>query len=346
LKANKVLIQGESVAACCCASLLDRAGVANGRVRLARPKLPAIMLGETAQRLLGDIFPGAPLFKGMPRISKRVVKWGAESKAVALPHSAVVASEESLLERMEGLLGERDCPSDETAEWRILSARPLPEGTEDLHFGERVAESAAVKLKPGYDKEASWVESLENGWLFLLPNGQNDEQGWLLSVGGPSEELLGESSLIARQVVSVGGDRRRFACHPRIAEPLCGVGWLACGGAALGFDPLCGDGSGYAAREAILAAAVVRAAAEGFEIDELVAHYQTRLLAGFEKHLAVCAEFYRSGHKGSWWEDQRSATEKGLRWCGSKLANGAEFKFRLNGFSLEPRCHIHPPVPL
>jgi hypothetical protein len=342
---NKVLIQGESVAACCCASLLDRAGVSHGRVRLARPKLPAIMIGETAQRILEDIFPDAALFEGMPRISKRVVKWGA-AQAVALPHSAIVAAEETLLERMEGVLLTEIESAGETAEWRILSARPLPEGAADLHFGERIAESAAVRLKPGYDTAASWVESLENGWLFLLPNGTGDEQGWLLSVGGASEDLLGESSLIGRQILSVGGEGRRFACHPRIAEPLCGMGWLGCGGAALGFDPLCGDGSGYAAREAILAAAVVRAAVDGWGADELLAHYQTRLVAGFQKHLEVCAGFYRSGHRGKWWEDQRSATEKGLTWCQGKLATAGEFQFRLNGFSLEARFPSQSGMPL
>ena len=31
-----------------------------------------------------------------------------------------------------------------------------------------------------------------------------------------------------------------------------GSGWLACGTAAMGFDPICGDGTGYAVREGIL----------------------------------------------------------------------------------------------
>jgi 2-polyprenyl-6-methoxyphenol hydroxylase-like FAD-dependent oxidoreductase len=268
---------------------------------------------------------------------------------VALPHSAVVASEQTLLERMEELFPRTSLAGNKMAQWRILSSRPLPEVSEDLHFGERLAEAATVNLKPGYDRDASWVESLENGWLFLLPN---NEDGWLLSVGAASEELLAQSSLIARQILSVGADARKFACHPRIADPLCGAGWLACGSAALGFDPLCGDGSGYAAREAILAAAVVRAAAQGCDVNELLAHYQTRLLAGFQKHLEVCAEFYRSGHSGPWWQEQIKATEQGLLWCRAKLANAGEFKFRLNGFSLErlmpmsQQASIQPHMPI
>jgi hypothetical protein len=299
------------------------------------------MIGQTAQRLLKDIFPGADLFRGLPQIRKRIVKWGASASPLALPHSAIVISEQALLDRMQDwpLVGHAVSPAcldtrveTQSAEWSILSSRPLPDGSQDIHFGSRVAEAAAVKLKPGCDEEASWVESLANGWLFLLPDA---EYAWLLAVGASAESLLAESSLIARQILSVTEDALSFACHPRIAEPLCGPGWLACGSAALGFDPLCGDGSGYAAREAILASAVVRAAAQGGDSQELTAHYRARLLAGFQKHLVGCAEFYRCGHSGAWWDEQRNATEKGLEWCRTRLINANGFKFRLSGFSLQ-----------
>jgi hypothetical protein len=296
------------------------------------------MIGETAQRVLGDIFPGAELFKGLPRIRKRIVKWGQDKwgqdrEALALPHAAVVVSEQTLLSRIEPLLPEARGPASGPPQWTIFSSRPLPEPSEDIHFGSRMAIASAVKLKPGCDPQASWVESLPHGWLFMLPN---EESGWLLSVGEGAEALLAESSLLAPQILSVSCDARRFPCHPRVAEPLCGPDWLACGSAALGFDPLCGDGSGYAAREAILASAVVRAAMQGSGRDGLLAHYRARLLAGFEKHLEVCAEFYRSGHSGPWWDEQKAATERGLAWCRAQLAGFGVFQYRLSGFSLEP----------
>jgi hypothetical protein len=328
-----VFIRGESVAACCCASLLKKAGVPFRRESVSRPKLPAIMIGETAQRVLGDIFPEIDLFEGLPRIRKRVVKWGAQAEALALPHSGVVVSEQTLLNRIEPLLAR--APQGESAipDWTIFSSRPLPAPSEEIQFGSRVAAAATVKLKPGCDPEASWVEALPHGWLFMLPN---EENGWLLSVGGDAETLLAESSLLASRILSVQGETRTFACHPRVAEPLCGPGWMACGSAALGFDPLCGDGSGYAAREAILAAAVVRAALDGAENGGLLAHYRGRLLAGFAKHLEVCAEFYRSGYGGPWWDEQKSAAEEGLAWCQAQRAGVSGFQYRLSGFSLEP----------
>src|ERR1700685_814697 len=99
-----VSIRGESIAASCCASLLERAGVPFVREIVSRPKLPAIMLSGATQRLLADIFPEAELFDGLPQIRRRVVKWNAGSPAVALAHWAVVISEQALLERMQRAL--------------------------------------------------------------------------------------------------------------------------------------------------------------------------------------------------------------------------------------------------
>ena len=80
---------------------------------------------------------------------------------------------------------------------------------------------------------------------------------------------------------------------------------------------------------------MVRAAAQGSSAAGLLAHYRARLLAGFEKHLEVCAEFYRSGHTGPWRDEQKRATERGLAWCRTQLAGVGVFKYRLSGFSLE-----------
>jgi len=44
---------------------------------------------------------------------------------------------------------------------------------------------------------------------------------------------------------------------------LRGPDWLACGTAAVAFDPICGDGTAQAMREAILGCAVITAIGEG-----------------------------------------------------------------------------------
>src|SRR5712691_10813173 len=95
-----VVIRGDGVAAYCCAHLLRGAGL---RVAVQRPdqsRLPAIMLSEATQALLRDVFEQEDLFRDLSRIQKRVVAWGPNSQPLELSHSAIVVSEEILLERL------------------------------------------------------------------------------------------------------------------------------------------------------------------------------------------------------------------------------------------------------
>src|SRR5690242_8503647 len=98
---RSIFIRGEGVAANCCAHLLRQSGFPLVIERTERPKLPAIMLGETTQSLFRDVFGRPDLFYGLPRIERRVVAWGPNAKQLALPHSAVVVSEQVLLERLQ-----------------------------------------------------------------------------------------------------------------------------------------------------------------------------------------------------------------------------------------------------
>jgi hypothetical protein len=330
---SKVLIRGEGVAASCCISLLDRAGSTVIREVGPRPKLPAIMVSESTQQLITSVFELPDLFCGLPQIRRRIVRWGLDAPTLTLPHAAIVVSEQVLLDRISAQPTLREPAAGGESLWTILASRPLPEPSQEYQFGSRMASASKVERKEHGENDSSWVESLPNGWLFLLPNG---ETSWLLSVGDSTEALLAESRAVAPQVArfaTVGGS---FACHPRIAEPLCGSDWLACGSAALGFDPLCGDGSGNAVREGVLASAVARAVAAGEDVNAVTAHYRARLLAGFYKHLDACHQFYRAGRAGPWWDEQIDATQRGLTWCQSRLEGVTGFRYRLNGFVLEP----------
>ena len=257
--------------------------------------------------------------------------WGREAP-VNLPHSAVVVSEQALLDRIQ-----KDIPSPTPqpsgADWTIYASKPLPKVAGELDFGSRTAAAASVTLIPSAPKDACWTESLEHGWLFLLPG---LEKHWLLAVGGSVQDLLAQSRVIAKQIAEVHPGGANFASHPRIADPLCALSWFACGTAALAFDPLCGDGVGNAAREAILASAAVRAVLGGADASVILEHYRTRLIAGFERHLKLCHEFYTTGRSGAWWDEQIEACDRGIAWCRSKLQAAGEFSYQLRGFSLEP----------
>jgi hypothetical protein len=228
----------------------------------------------------------------------------------------------------DGFLSEEDGDPD----WTIYSSRPLPPGAVERRFGSRMASVASVTLQDVRDAETCWIESVEGGWLFLIPNGSGT--AFLLSVGGP--ELLSESRIVIQQIADGGESAKAFPAYPRVLSPLCGDEWLACGTAAMAFDPLCGDGTSHAIREAILAAAVIQAAANGERLEEVFSHYETRLLAGFGRHLALCSQFYKTGHNGPWWETELRSLEAGMAWCGEQLGTRREFRYQLSGFELRP----------
>ena len=326
----EVVVQGSGIGARCCSHLLGAAGVSVAMQPRARASVPAVMVGDATQALICDVFEKRDLFSNCPRIRQRIVAWGRESRTVALPHEAVVISEEELCERL-GLVRAREAAGQ--PDWRIIAARPVPESATEHGFGTRIASVLRVRRKPGSAEDACWIESLDRGWLFLLPGA--GDSGWLLAVGGTADELLGRSRVVAEQIDALGGAAREFPAYPRILDPLCGPGWLACGTAALAFDPLCGDGTGNAIREAILASAVIRAVAKGGDVERLLEHYSARLVAGFRKHLEHCQEFYRTGGAGEWWRSELSELTRGLEWCSRRLPDRPSFRYRLKGFELE-----------
>jgi len=338
-----VLIRGDGVAARCCAHLLSRSGVPVSFQPTDRPRLPAIMLSEPAQALIREIFGREHLFRDLPRIRKRIVAWGRDASPVELDHSAVVVSEELLLHSLGPALPNAaagvgiinvdiNVDINEDINWTIFASTPLPVAAAEHRFGSRIASAMQVELKPAAEPAACWIESIENGWLFLIANAGS---GWLLSVGLRPHELLDQSRLIREQIAGYQPTAAQFAASPRIAAPLGEPGWIACGTAAMAFDPLCGDGTAHAVREAILASAVIGAVARGDDPVQLMAHYEARLTAGFRRHLAHCLEYYASGCGGPWWESEAESVVQGLDWCGRQLSRHTKFRYRLDGFDLK-----------
>ncbi len=328
-----VTIRGDGVAGRCCASLLARAGISVCIESVARPRVPAIMLGESAQRLIEDVFGPSRAFEKSPRIRKRIVAWG-DREPVAIEHSAVVISEEALLETI-GAAGaaKPGCRnSDAEPAYTVWATKPLPAESAEHAFGSRTATATPVTLAPAAEPDACWMESLDEGWLFLVTTAPG--RGWLISAASDPQSLLARSRLLQSIVIGAGEPSARFPCAPRIVAPLGGPRWLACGSAAMAFDPICGDGTAHAIREAILASAVIRAALRGEDAAPLVAHYENRLTAAFLKHLTHCVEFY-APLPASWWREETRAAREGIEWCGRRLGDRVTFAYRLNGFELE-----------
>ncbi len=316
-------IVGDGVAASCCAHLIIDAQVE----KRGRGNVPALLIGEPTQRLIGDVFGRA--LDGAARVTRRVVAWGENAVPVELAHSASVIGEQELNRQLAVQAPEAAGEVD----WTIYTSRPLPDGVVERGFGSRIASASAIRLREGIFTDACWIESLDRGWLFLLP-------GWLLAVGASADELLAKSRVVAEQIESIDPPKGSFPAYPRICDPLSDGKWLACGSAAMAFDPICGDGVGNAIREAILASAVVKAAIRGENLDALREHYRTRLLAGFLKHLELCRQFY-AAPSGDWWRSELEQLDQGIAWCRERLSAAPPYRYQLRGFELESATNEH-----
>jgi hypothetical protein len=341
---RSVRVEGSGITALCCLQLLRTKGYAAALGSERSPRLPALLISQSTQKLLADIFGSGDLFDGLPLIRERVVAWGSGEPA-RFPHSGVVASEQELLGSLRARLGEgsvRDGVEDDTATWTIHTASSslarAATGTREeqsqMHFGSRMATVREVELAGPAPTDTCWIESVEDGWLFLLPIRLG--RGSLISVGHENHALLAKSRLVSQWVQATDDkSAAEFAAYPRIASRLGGPGWLACGSAAMAFDPLCGEGAGNAAREAILSCAAVGAMQRGGPSEDVLAEYEIRLRLGFLKHLENCREFYTQAARNEFWESELRAIDDGIAWTKGKLEGGSKPRYRLVEFGLE-----------
>ena len=326
---GSILIRGDGIAALCCAHLLRKAGLDVGLERTQRPRVPAILLSLQAMGLIANVFEREDIFEGLHDIQRRTVAWGPGAAAGDLPHVGVVVSEETLIARLAPAADEK--PTTPPA-MTIHSTKPLPAPALTQRFGSQRSTGARVKLSATADPAACVVESVPGGWLFLIPTAP--ESAWLLAVGGNPDELLASSRLVAPAIGHMDPASGEFETSSSIATPLTGNGWMACGSAAVTFDPICGDGTASAIREAILASAVIKSLRAGGDASALLEHYETMIIGAMRRHLTHSNEYYRTGGTDPWWTEQSQRIQKGHDWCTTRLALAPEPRYGLRGFEL------------
>lgn len=321
-----IIIRGRGVAASCAGHLLGLHGIAPATEASDGAALPVVMLSDPAIALIRDVFDRPDLFADRPRIDRRIVRWG-QSTSVTMNHSATIVTGTELESALAVHMPAGSGPPDFT----IHATSPLP-APGLKHFGTRPAFAAEANLREAGDSTACWIESLEAGWLFLIPSGRG--QAWLLCIGMALDEAMARSCLIAPRVALDVAMPQVFDPAPRMAVETAGMNWIGCGTAAIAFDPICGDGTAQAVREAILASAVIAAIRDGGDAAQLVAHYRAMLTAAMRKHLQLCAPFYRTGGTGQWWQEAHDALAEGHDWCTAQLAAIPSPRYMLKGYAL------------
>ena len=75
----------------------------------------------------------------------------------------------------------------------------------------------------------------------------------------------------------------------------------------------------------------------GEPVEDLLAHYTSRHMHGFLRHLQMCLGFYQSGGPGSFWQSEAALLQQGIEWAGEVLQEHKKPPtHRLVGRQLEP----------
>jgi len=330
---SRIAIHGQGIAACCCAILLREQRASIVPAGTSRPRLPVVLISDGTQALLREIFKNEKLFEGLPTIRKRVVAWnGAEAES--FPHSAVIVAEQAIGERLQASAPSLTGDKPDEGAWNIFASKSSDGLAPVMRFGSRTAAVMEVRLRESAEKDACWAESVESGWLFLIATGNG--KGSLICTGGEPAALLQGSRLVGEQIEMLNGEAEaaQFAAYPRTLAKLHGTDWIACGTAAMSFDPLSGEGTGAAVRESILAAATVRAILRGDDADRVLAEFSLRMRLGLLRHLEMCRAFYQVESKDPFWSRELAMLDDGISWVRKEIGEQPAPRYKLVDFDL------------
>lgn len=312
---RSVIVRGSGVAALTCARLLDTQGWSVRLEQAVPARRHCLMLSEATCGLLAALWNDPLLLAGAHPIRERAVSWGLESEADVVPAPGLAISAIELARRLAASL--RLSPADFTdASW-IVDARPdSPEtiGAPMRAFGCRHAWVSQASLRAGSRSELCVMETVVDGWIFLLPTGAG--QASLQFVSIPSitlkrtpSEVVAATRTIQKAIDDIGVWSDPMPCMPRARLPPACARRIAIGEAALGFDPISGDGVGHALRGAVLAATSLHAIADGTPIAGCLDGYASTLRRAMTHHLNACIGLYE-GMFG--WKDEVSAMAAGV----------------------------------
>ncbi len=346
-------VLGSGVAALCSAHLLAHHGWKVEVHEGADSDGPRLVLNPTTVQLVHELFgeniarwPEAHGLRG------RCMRWNADAGPQYAGEPATVVSSQTLRRRLrERVLGATDRVSFVRAEAGAERAEPLA--------GDRWVVSARGRNAAGSgcrqwfrrhvlvadvacDAAAAdaFMEATPQGWVFLFPHaaGMATLQAMVASAAAdPDAQLaamLAETTLIAPRLAEPPRPAKTVPAAPRLGDDLCRRGWIAVGDEAVSLDPLCGDGTGYALREAILAAGVVRWVEDGLPAAAALGHYRLRLQRTVAAHLRACLGFYREARFSGAWAPELEAMETGRRELERSVAAQPEAALRIRGFDL------------
>ncbi len=353
---KRACVAGAGIAALCAA----RALLANDwTVRLSgrRPsRSPTLVLNGVTIDLVRRLFGDGPLV-GAHWLAGRVVRWESGAPAADVGEPAAVLEESRLCGGLlaalraspaERLVIDDEMPEDDDGTWLLRAGgRQAPGPARRHRFGNRAMIVTRGALHG--DPTIAHIETTPAGWLFLAPTsgGEAMLQAMVARLWPrPTDQvaaMLASAPDIDARFDGTLTDVTVFDAAPALAEPLGGDHWLGVGDQAVSFDPLCGDGVGFAVRGAILAAAVVEAIVSGLPATDALEHYEARLETVVAHHLRACERFYGGTSLDASWDSERQAIVASLAFMAARRQNRPGLRFGIRGFSLVPLSAIPTP---
>lgn len=343
------LVVGRGVAALAGAHLLRRRGWTVNLQRQPPGPLPMLVLGTPACELLSHVFGAEPdPLRGAHRLAARVVAWGADAEPAVVSHQAAVIDQALLLARLEEVVQRAGDEPAEPAPGGEAAARWIVDAggrsstvaatlgnAQRRKIGARTLVAQDMTLTRRASRDASMIETVPGGWLFLAPAGGDTGLLQAMVPQPPAQpaamiaSMLEGSRLVAPALGGAASEVKVFAAAPRILTPLCGPGWIAVGDAATALDPICGDGTGHGLRAALLAAAVLEADADERSGRSCLRHYELRVRKAFLDHLRACVGYYSGGWTSDVWTGEIASMTAELDREGSRQIDGAPLRYGL-----------------
>ncbi len=362
----KALVIGGGVAGLTCAYLLAKQGWEIEIYKSSLRTSPTLVLNDITSYLLQDIWELEDKFwQNFYVLNQRRIRWGMETNVLNIPQLSIVINgnclvkllEERLLQvyKQQVYLNESppllDKPTtfDFGHDWVIDAggrksaiAQNLGKGKRHT-FGRRCILSSEVTLTQTSEQNACWMETVADSWVFLAPLGEHRALLQCMVpivTEEPSQMLmdsLEKSHSIKSLVDSFLSSITVFPAFPQMLTPLCEHQWIAVGDAAISFDPISGDGTGYAIRGAILATSVINGtASQSLVSNQYLHHYTQRLHKTLVSHLQECLKYYSAAFSSSTWKAETKPIQDFLYNHKSGSVTADSFAYRLNKLNLVP----------
>jgi 2-polyprenyl-6-methoxyphenol hydroxylase-like FAD-dependent oxidoreductase len=327
---------------------------------------PRLVLSETTCRLLAELWDlDVGFWPAAHPIHRRTVRVeGTRTRTMRQTGWSIRAGDlrEALGSRLKSLASDRltvhrvdatDRVRIQSAEeWTVFASRhadhvgppvcgapEFPSAAGSVSGGTRSVLATDARLRPNAPRDASAFEWTAGGWLFTAPVSPTAALVQLMTpetdTGDDAASLaraVSGSRLVSRRIELVSGACVRWPSSPYLNDPWPDPRGIRIGDAAIGFDPICGDGCGHAVRTAILAVAALNAIEDGESPADVRRHYRHRLAGALLDHLHTCRRLYASTGQ-SLWDGELRRMDSALSTLSAWLSP-ASFSFRLDGLEM------------